>query len=84
MSPAEDILHQGMADELFLKKQGEELMGKDFLDDLVMETTDTVKSTLRAYASFGDQDMDMAIEADAIIDILDHGHHSGHKLRASG
>jgi hypothetical protein len=39
--------HVGPADELFPQKQGKDLVGEDFLDNLVMETTDTVKSAIR-------------------------------------
>ena len=55
MAPAENFLDKGKADELFPEQQGENLMGEAFLDDLVMETTDTVESTIRGCASFGNQ-----------------------------
>jgi hypothetical protein len=44
--------------------------------------TDTVENTIRGCASFGNQDMDMGMEVDAITESLDHGHHSRHKLKA--
>ena len=84
VAPAEDLLHQRKPDELFPQQQGEDLAGEDLLDNLVMETTDSVKSTIRGCASFGNQDMDMGMEVDAIPESLDHGHHSRHKLKASG
>jgi len=34
-------------------------MGEDLLDNLIMETRDTAKSTVGVCASFGNQDMDM-------------------------
>ncbi|NOR22471.1 MAG: hypothetical protein GQ476_07300 [Candidatus Aminicenantes bacterium] len=33
-------------DELLPKQQGKDLMSEDFLDKLVMETTDTVENTI--------------------------------------
>lgn len=36
MAPAENLLYEGKSDELFPEKQGEDLAGEDFLDDLVM------------------------------------------------
>ena len=36
-------------------------MGEDFLDNLVMETTDTVDSAIRGCAPFGNQYMDIGI-----------------------
>lgn len=59
-------------------------MGEDFLDNLVMETTDTVEGAIRGRASFGNQYMDMRMEVDAISKGLDHGHHPWHKLKACG
>ena len=53
VAPAEDLLHQGRPDELFPQQQGEDLMGEDFLDDIVRKTTDMVKITIRGCASFG-------------------------------
>jgi len=44
VAPVEDLLHQGKADELFPEKQGEDLVGEDFLDNLVMEARDMVKN----------------------------------------
>jgi hypothetical protein len=49
-------------------KSLEDLVGEDFLEDLVMETTDTVKSIIWGCASFGNQDMDMGMEVDAITE----------------
>jgi hypothetical protein len=48
MAPVEDLLHQGKTYELFPKHQGEDLVGEESLDELVVETTDTVKSAIRA------------------------------------
>ena len=79
--PAENFLHKRKADEFFPKQQGEDLMGKDFLDNLVMETTDTVEGTIRGCAPFGNQYMDMGMEIDAITEGLDHNHHSWHEIR---
>jgi len=85
VAPAEDLLHKGKADELFPEKQGEDLMGKDFLDSLVMEMADTMdKSTIRGCAPFGNQDMDMRMEVDATTEGLDHGHDSRHDFNAGG
>jgi len=84
VAPVEDLPHQGKADELFPEQQGEDLMGEDLLDDLVMETRDTVKRTIRGCASFGDQNMDMGMEVDAVTEGLHHGHHSRHKLKTCG
>jgi hypothetical protein len=67
-----------------LNQQGEDLMGKDFLDNLVMETTDPVEGAIRGCTSFGNQYMDMRMEVDAITESLDHGHYSRHKLKARG
>jgi len=44
------------------QKQRENLVGEDFLDNLVLETTDTLKSTIRGCASLGHQHMDMGME----------------------
>ena len=52
VAPAEDLLDKGKADELFPDKQREDLVGEDLLDNLVMETTDTVKSTIRGCSFF--------------------------------
>ncbi len=84
MAPAEDLLYEGQPDKLFPEKQGEDLMSEDFLDKLIMETTDMVKSTIRGCASFGNQDMDMGMEVDAITKSLDHGHRSRHKRKTCG
>ena len=46
MAPVEDLLDQRKADELFADKQGEDLMGKESLNHLVMETADMVESTV--------------------------------------
>lgn len=85
VAPAENFLHIGKADELFPEKQGEDLVGEDFLDNLVMETTDSVKSTIRGSASFGNQYMDVRTEIDAVSEGLDHSHHPRqiHGLRQS-
>jgi hypothetical protein len=47
MAPVEDLLHQRKSDEFFPQKQGEDLMGEDFLKCLIMETGDMVKNTIR-------------------------------------
>jgi putative transposase len=47
VAPVEDLLHQGQPDELFPQQQGEDLMGEDFLDGLVVEAGDMVKNTIR-------------------------------------
>jgi len=54
------------------------------LDDLVIETTDAVKITIRCCTSFGNQDMDMRMEVDAINEGLNHSHYSRHKLKVCG
>jgi tetratricopeptide (TPR) repeat protein len=82
VAPAENLLQQGKTDELFPKQEGEDLMGEDFLDELVMETTDMVKGTIRGCASFGHQTVNVRMEIDAIAEGLDHGHHCRHKLKA--
>jgi hypothetical protein len=46
-------------------------MGEDFLDSLVMEAGDMVKSAVRGCASSGHQDMDVGMEIDAISESLD-------------
>lgn len=53
VAPAENFLHKRKPDELFPKQQREDLVGEDFLDNLVMETTDTVKSAIRDCVSRG-------------------------------
>jgi len=52
VAPAEDLLDKGKADELSPEKQREDLVGEYFLDNLVMETTDTMESTIRGCAPF--------------------------------
>jgi hypothetical protein len=84
VAPAEDLLYEGKADELFPEKQREDLVGEDFLDDFVMEARYMVKSAIRGCASFGNQYMDMGMEVDAITESLDHRHHSRHDLKACG
>jgi hypothetical protein len=84
VAPVEDFLDQGKADELFPQQQREDLVGEDSLDNLVTETTDMVKSTIRGCASFGHQTVDMRMEVDAVAESLDHGHHSWHKLKTRG
>ncbi len=66
MAPAEDFLDKGKADKLFSKQQGKDLVGEDFLDNLIMETTETMESAIRGCAPFGNQYMDMGMEIDAI------------------
>ena len=84
VAPVEDLLNQRKADELFPQQQGEDLMGEDLLDEPVMEAGDMVKSTIRGCASFGNQDMDIGMEVDALAEGLYHGHQSRHKLKACG
>ena len=84
VAPAEDLLHQRKADELFPEKQREDLVGEDFLDNLVMETTNMMESAIRSCASFANQDVDMRVEVDAIAESLDYGHYSLHDLKACG
>ena len=38
VAPAEDLLHQGKADELFPQQHGEDLAGEDLLDNFIMST----------------------------------------------
>jgi hypothetical protein len=57
-------------------------MGEDFLDSLVMEAGDMVKSAVRGCASSGHQDMDVGMEIDAISESLDYRHYSRHKIKA--
>jgi hypothetical protein len=84
VAPAEDFLDKGKADKLFPKQQGKDLVGEDFLDNLVMETTETMESAIRGCAPFGNQYMDMGMEIDAITEGLDHSHHSWHELKTCG
>jgi len=49
-----------------------------------METTDSVKSTIRGCASFGNQDMDMRMEVDPITEGLNHSHYSRYNLKVCG
>jgi hypothetical protein len=51
VAPVMDLPHQGDPDKLFPQQQGEDLMGEDLLDNLVMETRDTAKRTIRGCAS---------------------------------
>jgi hypothetical protein len=80
----EDLLDQEKADEFFPQKQGENLMGEDFLDHLVMVARDTVESAIWRCASFGHQDMDIGMEVDTVAESLDHSYHSWYKLKACG
>lgn len=59
-------------------------MGEDFLECLVMETADRVKSAILGCASFGHQDMDMGVEVDAVAESLDNSHNTRHKLKTCG
>ena len=52
VAPAENFLNQRETDEFFPDNQREDLMGEDFLNKLILETADTVKSTIRGCASF--------------------------------
>jgi len=84
MAPVEDLLHQRKTDELFPQQQGENLVGEDLLENLVMETADMVKGTIRGCAPFGNQDMDMRMKIDAVPKSLYHSYHSRHKLKICG
>ena len=84
MAPVEDLLYQRESDEFFPQKQGENLMGEDFLDHLVMVAGDTEESAIWRWASFGHQDMDMGMEVDTVAESLDHSYHTRHKLKACG
>jgi len=53
VAPTEDLLHQGKPDELFPQQQGEDLVAEDFLNELVMEVGDMVKSTIRGCENRG-------------------------------
>jgi len=46
MLPAENLLYNGKADELFPKQQGEDLMGEDLADALIMEAGDMVEGAI--------------------------------------
>ena len=59
MAPGEDFLDKRKADELFPNQQGEDLMGKDLADALIMEAGDMVEGAIRGCASLGCQDMDV-------------------------
>ncbi len=67
--PGEDFLDQGKADELFPKQQGEDLMGEDLADCLIMEAGDMVEGAIWSCASLGCQDMDVGMEIDALFSI---------------
>jgi len=84
VAPGEDFLDKGKADELFPEKQREDLMGEDFLDNLVMETTDTVEGTIRGCASFCNQTVNVGMEIDALSEGLDDRHYSRHELKTCG
>jgi hypothetical protein len=82
--PAEDLLYEGKADELFPHKQGEDFMGEDLLDNSVMKMADTAKKTIRGCAALSHQDMNMWMEVDAVTEGLDNRHHSRPKLKGCG
>jgi hypothetical protein len=82
VAPGEDFLDKGKADELFPKQQGEDLMGEDFAEALIMEAGDMVEGAIWGCAPLGCQDMDVGMEIDAISKSLDHRHHSWHELMA--
>ena len=82
VAPAEDLPHQRKGNELFPEKHGEDLVGEDFLDNLVMEARDMVKSTIRGCASFGYQTVNVGMEVDAVTESLDYGHNTRHNLKA--
>jgi len=82
MVPGEDFLYKGKTDELFPKQQGEDLMGEDLADALIMEAGDMVEGAIWGCAPLGCQDMDVGMEIDAISESLDHRHHSWHELMA--
>jgi len=46
VAPAENLLHKGMADELLLKQQGEDVMGEESLDTLITEAGNLMKRAL--------------------------------------
>jgi len=77
-----DPLHKGKADELFSKKQREDLAGEQFPDKIVMEARDFMKIIIRSYASLGDQKMDVGMEIKAISEGLDNRNNSRHQLSA--
>jgi len=82
MLPAENLLYKGKADELFPKQQGEDLMGEDLADALIMEAGDMVEGAIWGCAPLCCQDMDVGMEIDTISESLDHRHHSWHELMA--
>jgi hypothetical protein len=84
MAPVEDLLYQRESDEFFPQKQGENLMGEDFLECLVMEAKDAMEDTIRGCASFGHQTVNMGMEVDAVAKSLYHSYHSWHKLKTCG
>ncbi|MFO7867534.1 MAG: hypothetical protein R6V02_12100 [Candidatus Aminicenantes bacterium] len=56
-------------------------MGRDFLDNLVMETGDMVKGAIRGCASLSNQDMNVRMEVDAIAKGLNHSNNARHDLK---
>ncbi len=69
MAPAENLLDQGEADELFPKQQGEDLMGEELSNKVIMETRDTMEDTLWSCASFSYKDMNVGVEIDSEDDL---------------
>jgi len=47
VAPAEDLLRQRKADELFPQKQGKDFVGKGFPDDIVMEAGNMMEGPIR-------------------------------------
>ena len=46
MPPGENLLHKGETDELFSKQKRENFMGKEFLNEAIIEVGDTVEGTI--------------------------------------
>ena len=65
MAPAEDFLDEGQPDEPFLQLQGEDFMSEEFLNNLVMETTDMVKGSIQGCAFLGHPRVNVGMESDA-------------------
>jgi len=80
MPPGENLLHKGETDVLFPKQQGEDLMGEDLADALIMEAGDMVEGAIWVCAPLNCQDMDVGVEIDSIPEGLDQSHHSWHQL----
>jgi len=46
MPPGENLLHKGETDELFSKQKRENFMGKELLNEVIIEVGNTVKGTI--------------------------------------